>query len=64
MKEVLDEKGLTASWLAGQVPCERSNAYNIFRRQGMSVDLLFRLSVVLDHDFFGELSEEWRQHQA
>lgn len=60
IKEVLDEKGLTAAWLAEQIPCERSNVYNIFRRSSINVNLLYSLSAILQYDFFKELSDEWQ----
>lgn len=63
VRKVMQEKGLSATWLAEQIPCERSNVYNIFRRSGMNVDLLYRLSVILDHDFFGDISEDWRKER-
>jgi hypothetical protein len=58
IKTVLFEQGHTAKWLAEQIPCERTNVYNIFRREEMNVYLLARISVVLNHDFFLELSKE------
>lgn len=48
----------TAKWLAEQLPCERTNVYDIFKREDMNIHLLARVSVVLNHDFFAELSEE------
>jgi len=58
IKEVLDKQGRSASWLAEQIPCERSNIYSIFHRRSVSTDLLFAISSVLNHDFFKEISEE------
>lgn len=58
IKEVLEEQGHNACWLAQQIPCERSNVYNIFKRESIGIDLLFRISEVLGHDFFKEISEE------
>lgn len=29
IKEVLDEQGRSASWLASKIPCERTNMYDI-----------------------------------
>lgn len=58
IREVLYAQGLTASWLAEQLPCERSNAYNIFRRPTINVSQLFTISKILNHDFFKELSAE------
>ena len=56
IKEVLEEQGYNACWLASQIPCERSNVYNIFKRESIGIDLLFRISEVLGHDFFKEIS--------
>lgn len=61
IKEVLDEQGKSANWLAEQIPCERSNVYNIFRRKGIGIDLLYIVSTLLEHDFFSELSKEWKE---
>ncbi len=63
IKEVMQEKGRTACWLAAQIPCERSNIYNVFHRKSVGVDLLFILSDLLQHDFFAELSGEWKQRK-
>lgn len=57
IREVLREQGRNACWLAARIPCERSNVYNIFRRGSMGVDLLYRISEVLGHDFFKEISD-------
>lgn len=60
IKNVLQQKGHTAMWLADRIPCERSNVYNIFKRQSINIELLYDLSVILEHDFFKELSDEFR----
>ena len=59
VKEVLAGQGHNARWLASQLPCERSNVYNLFKRASVGVDLLMRLSVVLGHDFFVSHTEEF-----
>lgn len=64
IQSVLREKGRSANWLAEQIPCERSNVYNIFRRSGINVELLFIISTVLEHNFFEELSSEWQDKKA
>ena len=55
---ILRKQGKSAAWLASQIPCERTNVYNIFKRKSMDVRLLMRISVVLKYDFFKELSDE------
>ncbi|MDE6826237.1 MAG: XRE family transcriptional regulator [Paramuribaculum sp.] len=61
IKEVLDSKskGQTATWFAQQLHCDRRNVYSIFSRASIDTDLLRRISVILDHDFFRDLSEEY-----
>ena len=58
VKEVLFQQGHSAMWLAEQLGCERTNVYDIFKRDDMGVDLLRKISVALSHDFFRDLSEE------
>ncbi len=61
IKEVLLTKGKTVCWLASQIPCERSNVYHIFKRSDMSVELLMNISRILGHDFFADLSRNYRE---
>lgn len=60
IREVLDShpKHHTVKWFAGELHCDRRNAYNIFERRNIDVEMLCRVSVVLGHDFFSELSAE------
>lgn len=59
IEEILRKQGKSAApWLATQIPCERTNVYNIFKRKSLDVRLLMRISVILEYDFFKELSEE------
>ena len=58
IKAILDEQGRSASWLASKIPCERTNMYDIFKREDVSVSLLYKISTILGHDFFLELSDE------
>lgn len=48
-------KARTATWLAEQLHCKRTNVYNIFNRQSVDTDLLERISIILGHDFFHDL---------
>ncbi|MBO6117999.1 MAG: XRE family transcriptional regulator [Bacteroidales bacterium] len=58
IKEVMTQKQRGVTWLAKNLPCERSNVYYIFRRSSIDTELLQKLSKLLDHDFFKDLSEE------
>lgn len=46
------------TWLAAEINCERTNVYNIFSRKDISTGLLQKISVILNHDFFKELSQD------
>lgn len=58
IKEVFDKqpRGCTVVWLAGQLHCRRGNIYDIFSRSSIDSELLWRLSMILNHDFFKDLS--------
>ena len=51
-------KAHTARWLAGRLHCERANIYDIFNRRSVDTDLLLRISRILEHDFFLDISAE------
>ncbi len=58
IKETLRNDGRSARWLADNIPCERTNVYNIFNRESVDTRLLRRISEVMRHDFFSDLSVE------
>ena len=41
-----------ATWFARQLYCDRTNVYNIFKRQGIDTRLLERISIILHRNFF------------
>lgn len=48
----LHRQGRTVTWLSRQLHCNRRNIYDIFERQSLDSELLFRISRVLGRDFF------------
>lgn len=42
----------TVTWLSRKINCDRRNIYDIFKRDSIDTLLLFRLSEVLQVDFF------------
>lgn len=59
IKEVIAEKKVTVTWVATQVPCERTNLYNVFKRRDISMSLLWKLSDILDYNFIQELANQY-----
>ena len=57
IKEVTKLKGVTIVSLAEQMCCTRANIYKIFSKPSLDSSQLARLSQILQHDFFADLSE-------
>lgn len=59
IREVFDLQPKTHNieWFASQLNCKRANVYNIFNRRTIDTELLARISAILDHDFFRDLSQ-------
>ena len=59
IKEVFENhpRRHTIVWLARQLNCVRGNVYDILSRASIDTLLLLRLSKILDHDFFADISE-------
>lgn len=60
VKKVIDSKrpSIKISQIADALHCRRGNVYDIFRRRNIDAELLYRLSVILEHDFFADLSKD------
>ena len=58
IKEVFanQPKTHTIKWFAEQLHCRRGNIYDIFHRATSDTELLVRISRILDHDFFEDIS--------
>ena len=54
----MKEQGRSARWLAERIPCERTNVYNIFKRESIDLDLLSRISKILNYNFFADIADE------
>ena len=59
IKDKFDQqpKTHTINWFAGQLHCQRGNIYDIFKRATIDIELLIRISRILNHDFFSDISE-------
>ena len=58
IKEIMEQKHCSVVWVAKQISCERTKIYNIFARKDINTNLLRQFCVILDHDFFKELSRD------
>ena len=52
IEEEFYRQGRSVSWFAGKLCCDRTNVYNIFKRESIDTALLLKISQTLGHDFF------------
>ena len=56
IKEIFDQRpNLSVAQFAKLMNCDTSNIYNLFRRKKIDIELLIRVSKVLNHDFVEEI---------
>ena len=58
IEQVVREQGVSIVSLAKQLYCTRGNIYKIFEKENVDIALLVRISSVLKHDFFLDISRE------
>lgn len=52
IRQQMESQGRSATWLAGQLGCQRTNVYKIYSRRSIDTATLMKVSVALGHDFF------------
>ena len=62
IEQTLHDQGRTVTWFANQLCCSRPNAYKIFHKANIDLLLLWRISFILRHNFFNDLSSAF-QHR-
>lgn len=58
IKQKMTEQNRTVVWMAKQLSCGRANVYKIFEKYSVDTEVLRKLSVILDFDFFELYSKE------
>lgn len=56
IEEKLHEQGRTVTWFASKLCCTRPNVYKIFQKESIDSLLLWRISCILQHNFFQPIS--------
>lgn len=64
IKETIHKQGRTITWFATQLCCTRPNVYKIFKKENIDIYLLWRISLILQHDFFQDLSNGFIQEYS
>lgn len=58
IEEIVRVQGLSITDFARKINCVRKNVYDIFKRNSIDIGLLYRISKVLNHNFFQDLAED------
>lgn len=59
IKKELEKQERSVSWFARKLACDRSNVYRLFQKESIDTHLLARISIILQHDFFADLSKDY-----
>lgn len=57
IEEVIREQGRSPSWIAKELCYDRTNIYNILKRESVDTNLLLKLSSILNYNFFEHFTE-------
>ncbi len=57
IQDQIESSGMTVVAFARAIPTSRVNAYRIFQKDNLDIKLLHRICIVLQHDFFKDLSD-------
>ena len=58
IKQELERQERSVSWLARKLSCDRAKVYRLLQKHSIDTYDLARISLLLSHDFFADLSEE------
>lgn len=61
IKDELTAQERTVSWFARKLHTDRSNIYRLFQKNSVDTDLLSRISIVLNKDFFALFSNNYAE---
>ena len=62
IKQELEKQERSISWLARKLSCDRTKVYRILQKHSIDTYDLARISILLSHDFFADLSNELRNN--
>jgi plasmid maintenance system antidote protein VapI len=58
IRKELTQQERSVTWFARKLCCERANVYKIFNKQSLDTELLQRISLILNYDFFQHYSDK------
>lgn len=61
IKQEMEKQDRNISWMARNLSCDRAKVYRIFLNNSIDTYLLERISILLSHDFFADLSTKLKE---
>lgn len=61
IKDHVEKRGCTISWFARRLNCDRSNVYDIYKRESIDTKKLYAICEILECNLFELLAEEMRK---
>ncbi|MBO7054974.1 MAG: XRE family transcriptional regulator [Bacteroidales bacterium] len=58
IRQELKNQGRSVTWFAAQLNCHRVNAHNILRRKNIDIELLIRISQILNYNFLEAIAKQ------
>ncbi|MCI7337834.1 MAG: XRE family transcriptional regulator [Paludibacteraceae bacterium] len=63
IRRELKRQGRSGVWLARQLPCSNNHVYKLFSKKTMDADLLWRISDIMDINFFRLYMDKWERRR-
>ncbi|MDY6036845.1 MAG: XRE family transcriptional regulator [Paludibacteraceae bacterium] len=63
IRRELKRQGRSGVWLARQLPCSNNHVYKLFSKKTMDADLLWRISDIMDVNFFRLYMDKWERRR-
>lgn len=64
IKQELEKQERSISWLARKLSCDRTKVYRLLQKYSIDTYDLARISILLSHDFFADLSDSLKNDDA
>jgi len=61
IKNKMEVEGKKVSWLAKNINCHRNSVYRIYNQEHLYSELLLKISVILQYNFFSHYCEHVRE---
>ena len=58
IEQELRRQDRSVTWLAGELHCDRTNVYKVFKKKSIDTLLLEKICVILQYNFFLDYAED------